>query len=315
MAELDTLKQYVHDEMTMVEQVLQEQMHSQAVLIPKLSSHIIDAGGKRIRPLLLLGAAKSYGYSGIRAHWMAAAVEFIHTATLLHDDVVDKSEQRRNNATANAIWGNKASILVGDFLFSRAFQLMVKGESLQVLATLSQASAIVAEGEVLQLVTTGNLDTTIEGYSKVISAKTAALFEAACTTGAILAAEEGYTADIQYMQNYGRILGIIFQIRDDVRDYVAVPGKEIGNDFLEQKVTAPVIYAYQKATPEEKYFWQRTIGQGDFSDGDFISAQAYIEKYNTIEQCRALAQTYYHQIDKNNLSKPLLDVLENALSF
>lgn len=312
---LDQLRSYVEDDAAQVEIVLQEQMKSQAVLIPKLSNHIIEAGGKRIRPLLLLTAAKSYGYTGVNAHQMAAAVEFIHTATLLHDDVVDKSEQRRHRATANALWGNKASILVGDFLFSRAFQLMVNSNSLKALEILSSASAIIAEGEVLQLVITGNLNTTIDGYINVIRAKTAALFAAACETGAVLAAENGNAANQELMQHYGHILGIIFQIRDDMRDYTVVPGKESGNDFLEQKVTAPVLYAYQKSSTEEKEFWQRTIGNGKFEADDFQKAQTLIQKYNAIEDCRTLARSYYEQLNKTQIAAPLLAVLDDALSF
>jgi octaprenyl-diphosphate synthase len=257
--------------------VIVARMDSPVALIPQLAAHIVAAGGKRLRPLLTLAAARLCGYpatAGAARHVdLAACVEFIHTATLLHDDVVDESQLRRGLASANAVFGNKASVLVGDFLFARAFQLMVEDGSLKVLGILSRAAATIAEGEVLQLVTQNDLSTSEDRYLEVVQGKTAALFAAACQVGAVVAdrpeAEESALAD------YGMKLGIAFQLVDDALDYSAdqaTLGKTVGDDFREGKITLPVLVAYQAGDPDERAFWQRTIEQSEQSDADLDQA-------------------------------------------
>lgn len=268
-------------------------MESDVPMIPQLASYLIAAGGKRIRPLLTLACTSLYDGDMERAHRLSAAVEFIHTATLLHDDVVDDSEERRGKPSANVIFGNEASVLVGDFLFSRAFQLMVADGNLDVLRILSDASATISEGEVLQLTTQSNLDTSLDEYFKVIEGKTAALFAAACEVGPVIAGKDEET--IRKVRDFGMALGMAFQIVDDVLDYSANQeklGKTVGDDFREGKMSAPVILAYQEADEREKAFWQRTIGERDQKDGDLKEAQSYIDKHNVIEKGLDLARSY-----------------------
>src|SRR5690242_6312919 len=247
---LDPLTELVRHDLGAVNALILERMQSTVALIPQLAGHIIAAGGKRLRPMLTLATARLCGYRGGRRHVaLAAAVEFIHTATLLHDDVVDASDLRRGLATANAVWGNKPSVLVGDFLFSRAFQLMVEDGSLKVLDILSSASAVIAEGEVLQLVTSNDTETTEESYLAVIQAKTAQLFAAASRIGAVLA--DRPSAEEQALEAYGRSLGIAFQLVDDMLDYSAEQaelGKTVGDDFREGKITLPVVLALRSAS-------------------------------------------------------------------
>ena len=254
-----------------------ERMHSPVALIPQLAAHIVAAGGKRIRPVLTLAAARMCGYEGERHVQLAACVEFIHTATLLHDDVVDESLLRRGNASANAVFGNKASVLVGDFLFARSFQLMVSDGSLRVLAILSQAAATIAEGEVLQLVTQHDLSTPFETYLEVIRGKTAALFIAACQVGAVVAERpEGEEAALAA---YGSNLGMAFQLVDDALDYAADEvklGKTVGDDFREGKVTLPVLAAVAAGSEADRAFWRRTIEESDQREGDLEHALGLI---------------------------------------
>lgn len=275
-------------------------MDSPVALIPQLAAHIVAAGGKRLRPLLTLAAARLCGYDlrqGSRHVQLAAAVEFIHTATLLHDDVVDESVLRRGLASANAVFGNKPSVLVGDFLFARAFQLMVADGSLEVLAVLSHAAATVAEGEVLQLMTQNDLETTESCYLEVIRGKTASLFAAACEVGALLDAG-GTVARVEArhaLAEYGACLGMAFQLVDDALDYAADEvqlGKTIGDDFREGKVTLPVLLAYGAGDAAERAFWQRTIGQGEQTPDDLDSALAAITRHDGIALTLARAQTY-----------------------
>jgi len=260
-------------------------MDSPVALIPQLAAHIVAAGGKRLRPLLTLACARLCGYQdGARHVKLAACVEFIHTATLLHDDVVDESQLRRGLASANAIFGNKASVLVGDFLFARAFQLMVEDGSLRVLEVLCRAAATIAEGEVLQLVTQNDLTTDEARYYDVIKGKTAALFEAGCQVGAIVA---GRTDAEAALSAYGMSLGIAFQLVDDALDYAAdqaTLGKTVGDDFREGKITLPVLIANAAASPEERIFWQRTIEQLDQTDADLDHALALMHRHDAIEQ-------------------------------
>ena len=242
-------------------------------MIPQLAAHLVAAGGKRLRPLLTLAAARLCGYTGRRHVALAACVEFIHTATLLHDDVVDESVLRRGLASANAIFGNKASVLVGDFLFARAFQLMVEDGSLEVLAILSRAAATIAEGEVLQLATQNDLSTSEQRYLDVIGGKTAALFAAACRVGAVVAGRP--REEEMALDQYGQSLGMAFQLVDDALDYAAdesTLGKTVGDDFREGKITLPVLAAYQAGTAEERSFWSRTIENLDQTEPDLDHA-------------------------------------------
>jgi octaprenyl-diphosphate synthase len=258
-------------------------MESPVTLIPQLASHIIAAGGKRLRPMLTLAAARMCGYAGERHIGLAACVEFIHTATLLHDDVVDESALRRGAESANAIWGNEASVLVGDFLFSRSFELMVADGSLPVLAVLSQASSVIAEGEVLQLTTNNDVETSETAYQEVIRSKTAKLFSAACRIGALVA--ERPKVEEEALEAYGMNLGITFQLIDDVLDYSASQaklGKTIGDDFREGKITLPVILAFRRGDEAEREFWRRTMEALDQNDGDLERATQLMDKHGTI---------------------------------
>ncbi len=248
-------------------------MDSPVALIPQLAAHIVAAGGKRLRPLLTLATARLCGYAGERHIRLAACVEFIHTATLLHDDVVDESVLRRGLASANAVFGNQASVLVGDFLFARAFQLMVTDGSLTVLAILSRAAATIAEGEVLQLVTQNDLTTSEERYLEVIKGKTAALFAAACEVGGVVA--DRPEREVAALAEFGMNLGIAFQLVDDALDYAAdeaVLGKTVGDDFREGKITLPVLVAYQAGDVAECDFWRRTIGATEQTAADLDQA-------------------------------------------
>ncbi len=290
---LDELAEMRAGDMEAVNEMILTHMRSDVALIPQLAGYLIAAGGKRIRPLMTLAATALFDGDMTRAHKLAAAVEFIHTATLLHDDVVDDSNTRRGKDSANIVFGNEASVLVGDFLFSRAFQLMVADGSLETLKVLSDASAIIAEGEVLQLSTQNNLDTTLEDYLDVISGKTAALFAAACEVGPIIADQTPQTRTA--IRAYGQALGMAFQIVDDVLDYNAAQeklGKTIGDDFREGKMTAPVLFALQKANAEEKEFWARTIGARDQKDGDLENALTLIQKHDALEKSLNLARKY-----------------------
>jgi octaprenyl-diphosphate synthase len=266
-------------------------MESGVPLIPELAGHIIGAGGKRLRPMLTLGAAKLCGYSGRRHIGLAACVEFIHTATLLHDDVVDGSDLRRGDASADALWGNKPSVLVGDFLFSRAFSLMVEDGSLRVLEILAGASAVIAEGEVMQLTTSNNTETSEAEYLEVITAKTAKLFTAACQLGAIVV--ERPAVEEKALEIYGRNIGIAFQLVDDALDYSArqaTLGKTIGDDFREGKMTLPVVLTYRRGDEDERRFWRRAFEKGDQRDGDLARAIALMERHgalaDTVERAR-----------------------------
>ncbi len=283
----------VSDELLQVNQQIINRMQSHVPLIGELAGHLISSGGKRMRPVLTLASAKLCGddFSNTRAVGLAACVEFIHTATLLHDDVVDESMQRRGHDTANFIWGNQASVLVGDFLFSRAFELMVEDDCLEILRILSSASAVIAQGEVAQLQTASDLSTRFEDYMKVIEGKTAALFAAACEVGAVV------TNQAKPIQNnlrlYGLNLGLAFQIADDILDWSATQealGKNIGDDFREGKVTLPIIFAYDAATDEEKQFWSRCIENMDQKEGDLEKATQLIHKYKCLEKSLDIAK-------------------------
>jgi octaprenyl-diphosphate synthase len=293
---IDRLNGLLRDDVEATDRLIHERMGSSATLIPDLAKHLVDSGGKRLRPLLTLAAAAACGHTGAMHIKLAAAVEFIHTATLLHDDVVDASSLRRGRLSANMVWGNKPSILVGDFLLSRAFQLMVETGDMGVLHILANASAIIAEGEVLQLKSANNLATTEDDYLIIVGAKTAALFAAAAESGALIskAASEAVTA----FRAFGHNLGVAFQLVDDALDYSgrqAQMGKSVGDDFREAKVTLPVILAYKRADDDAKRFWQRTIQLGQQRDGDLQRAIDYIEHTGAIAEAREHAQRYARQ--------------------
>ena len=287
------LQQLCADDMRKVNDEIVARMQSQIPLIPQLAGHIVAAGGKRLRPLLTLASARMCGYEGERHIGLAAAVEFIHTATLLHDDVVDDSHLRRGQDTANALWGNQASVLVGDFLFARSFQLMVSDGSLRTLKILSDAAAIIAEGEVHQLITTNDTETTEGDYLSVIEGKTAALFSAACEVGAVVA--ERTEAEQQALARFGKGLGIAFQLVDDVLDYSAQQerlGKTVGDDFREGKITLPVVLAFERADAEEKAFWRRCLEDMEQREGDLPHAMQLLARHDCLNDALERARGY-----------------------
>lgn len=291
---LDALLAHVAEDLVAVNALIVEKMQSEVALIPQLAGYIVAAGGKRLRPLLTLATARLCGYRGARQHALAACVEFIHTATLLHDDVVDASDLRRGRPSANAVWGNQPSVLVGDFLFSRAFQLMVADGNLEVLRILSNASAVIAEGEVHQLVTANDLATDEAAYLAVIEAKTAELFAAAARIGGVVAERSPELCDA--LERYGRNLGIAFQLVDDALDYSARQaelGKTVGDDFREGKVTLPVILAFRAAEDAgEQNFWRRCIEDLDQTPDDLATAQNLIARHGTLTRTLAEAARY-----------------------
>ena len=279
--------------MNSVNAVILERMQSEIPLIPALAGHLISGGGKRIRPMLTMAGAALCGYEGARHHKLAAAVEFIHTATLLHDDVVDGSDLRRGKAAANIVFGNPATVLVGDFLFSRAFELMVEDGSLKVLKILSRASAVIAEGEVDQLTAQRHIETSEERYLGIIGAKTAALFAAATRIAAVVA--ERSEAEERALDEYGRNLGIAFQLVDDAIDYdfdAAEMGKGKGDDFREGKMTLPAILAYARGSAEERQFWQDAIAGFRTSDEDLAHAVSLIARHDTVSATRERARHF-----------------------
>ncbi len=315
---LDALADLVADDLLAVNELIVQRMHSSVEMIPRLASYIVSAGGKRLRPLLTLASARLCRYAGDRHLGLAASVEFIHTATLLHDDVVDESNLRRGLASANAVFGNKASVLVGDFLFSRAFLLMVETGSLEVLRILSHASAVIAEGEVLQLQTTNDTNTTEESYLEVIRAKTAALFAAACRVSAVVADRPAVEATA--LDDYGLNLGIAFQLVDDVLDYSALQarlGKTVGDDFREGKITLPVVLAFRRGSDEERVFWRRVLEDTEQTDGDLDHAIRLMIRHHalrdTMDRARhygALAREALGLFDDSPEKRVLLEIID-----
>lgn len=290
---LEPMMNLVAGDMNQVNTVILARMQSDVPLIPELAGHLIAGGGKRMRPMLTLASARLLEYAGTRHHRLAAAVEFIHTATLLHDDVVDGSGLRRGKRTANVIWGNPASVLVGDFLFSRSFELMVEDGSLRVLRILSNASAVIAEGEVNQLTAQRRIDTAEERYLDIIGAKTAALFAAACRIAAVVA-ERDEAVELA-LDAYGRNLGIAFQLVDDAIDYLsdgATMGKDTGDDFRDGKVTLPVILAYARGSAEDQSFWKDAILGHRVSDADLAHATMLLKQTGALDDTLARARHY-----------------------
>ncbi len=310
----DRLMGLVSADMQATNQLILKRMDSKVALIPQLAGYIIASGGKRLRPLLTLASAQLCGYTGDRHHGLAACVEFIHTATLLHDDVVDESDLRRGQKSANAVFGNQASVLVGDFLFTRAFELMVADGSLEVLRILSSAASTIAEGEVMQLSVANNTATTQESYMEVIAGKTAALFAAACEVGAVVANRP--SEEQAALREFGQKLGMAFQLVDDVLDYSAVQaklGKEVGNDFREGKMTLPVLLAYQAGNAEEKAFWQRTLEEKVLNEGDLPHAISLLEKHDVLRKTIDQARLFGHQAAESLKIFPATAVREAML--
>ncbi len=294
---------------------------NEAALIPQIVQHILASGGKRLRPVLTILSGKLCGYEGSRHVQLAAAIELLHTATLLHDDVVDESKLRRGVDTANNVWGNAASVLVGDYLLGKAFQLMARDGSIKVLEILSDASSVITEGEVKQLMAAGDITTTQEAYTDIIARKTAQLFAAACRVGAVVA--ERPEAEERALESFGRYLGVAFQIADDALDYSATQerlGKTIGDDFREGKVTLPVILAYARGDAAEKLFWERVIG-GEQREGDLARAVEYIQRHNALPDTMGCAREYAGKaaaaleiFPVSEIKTALLELLEFSVS-
>jgi octaprenyl-diphosphate synthase len=301
------LKSLVKSDLEKVDELIYSLIVNKISLIPQISEHTISSGGKRLRPVLTLASSKLCGYKGNAHIDLAACVEFIHTATLLHDDVVDKSDLRRGEQTANSLWGNKESILVGDYLLGKSFDLMSAAESLEIYKILSNAAVIISEGEVLQLSASGNIENGKDKYFEIIAAKTAELFAAAAQVGAVLA--DKTEEEVKSVRDYGFNLGIAFQIVDDLLDYFSNNkdiGKSIGNDLKEQKVTLPVIHAYEKANSEEKLFWERCINEGKQSLSDIELAINYMKSHNIYDSVMDKALEY------SDMAKKSLDIFEES---
>jgi octaprenyl-diphosphate synthase len=280
-------------DMDRVNQLILSKAGSDVQMIPEVANHLISSGGKRLRPMLTLASAQMFGYEGEGHIKLATSVEFMHTATLLHDDVVDESDLRRGKSTARMIWGNQASVLVGDFLLGQAFKMMVEVGSLDALDVLATSASVIAEGEVLQLSVAKNMETTEDDYLSVIRAKTAALFAAAAEVGPIIANTD--RASRNALKSYGMNLGLAFQLVDDVLDYggkAADLGKNVGDDFREGKITLPVILSYRRGTAEDHAFWKAAIEQGDSSDENLEKALGLISKYNGLGDTITRARHY-----------------------
>jgi len=319
----EQLAAHLAGKMDAVNALIRARMASRhAPRIPQVTAHLVEAGGKRLRPMLTLATADLCGYGGGYDVHLAATVEFIHTATLLHDDVVDESAQRRGRPTANLLWDNKSSVLVGDYLFARAFQLMVEPGSLRVLDILANASATIAEGEVLQLTAARDLATTEDIYLQVVRGKTAALFSAATEVGGVIAAAP--EEQIKALFDYGDALGIAFQIVDDLLDYqgdTSATGKNVGNDFRERKLTLPVIKAISAANTQERAFWTRVIEKGDQRDGDLEHAIGLLNTHGALDQTRqealewaAKAKTALASLPEHPVRQMLLDLADYVVA-
>ena len=279
--------------MGQVNRIILDRARSNVALIPELARHLIGSGGKRLRPMLTIATAKLCGYDGDGHVQLAASVEFMHTATLLHDDVVDESDLRRGKTTARLLWGNEASVLVGDYLLGQAFKMMVDVGSLGALRVLSDAAVIIAEGEVMQLGTAKNTETTEDDYLAVIDAKTAALFAAAAEVGGVIANRP--KSETAALRSYGRNLGLAFQLVDDALDYSGEPsmlGKSVGDDFREGKITLPVVLGYRRGNERERAFWQRTLQDGEIREDDLAEAIALMQKHHALSDTMERARHY-----------------------
>jgi octaprenyl-diphosphate synthase len=319
---IDMLSALVADDMWRVNQLILTRAGSDVQMIPEIARHLIDSGGKRLRPMLAIATAQMCGYQGEKHILLAAAVEFMHTATLLHDDVVDESNMRRGKKAARMLWGNQASVLVGDFLLGQAFRMMVDADSMAALDVLSHAATVIAEGEVMQLSTAKNLDTNEDEYLAVIRAKTAALFAAAAEIGPIIS--ESDKATIAGFRSYGANLGLAFQLIDDALDYggsSASLGKNTGDDFREGKVTLPVVLCYRRGTQTERQFWHNALAEGKNDDKMLGQAIQLMKKYDAINDTIVRARHYAEMARDalapartGNHKKALIDVLEFCIS-
>ncbi len=319
---IEPLTTLVASDMERVNQTILSRTGSEVKMIPEVANHLISSGGKRLRPILTLATAGLCGYSGDGHIKLAAAVEFMHTATLLHDDVVDESDMRRGREAARVVWGNEASVLVGDFLLGQAFRMMVEVGSLPCLDVLSGAAVVIAEGEVMQLSAAKDTETTEDAYLAVIRAKTAALFAAACEVGPTLAGRA--RAEIAACRGYGANLGIAFQLIDDALDYggsSAKLGKNVGDDFREGKITLPVVLSFRRGVAQEREFWRRTLEKGEVVDGDLEIALATMKKHraleDTIERARhygAMARDALELFAPSPWKHALRDAVEFAIS-
>ena len=316
---LHNLKKLIKKEFNETDKLIKKQINSDVNRIPKLSKHIIDLGGKRLRPMLTISCAKMLKIRNKNHIKLAAAVELLHTATLLHDDVVDESVYRRGEKTSHTLWDNKSSILVGDFLLGRAFQLMVETNSIECLSILSKAAAIIAEGEVLQLVETNNINIKETNYIKIIESKTAALFSSACEVGGVVSGANKYQK--KKLFNFGKNLGTAFQLTDDALDYEGSSskmGKNNGDDFYEGKVTLPVILALKNADRKEKDFWEKTFNKKVRNKTDLRIAKKIIKDKDTINQTHKLANKYGEKaknIMKDFESNPIRNALIDLVDF
>jgi octaprenyl-diphosphate synthase len=318
-ASLARLADLVAPDMERVNTTILARTGSDVAMIPEVANHLISSGGKRLRPMLTLAMAKLAGYTGDGHIKFAAAVEFMHTATLLHDDVVDESDMRRGKLAARMLWGNEASVLVGDFLLGQAFKMMVEVGNLHALDILSTAAAVIAEGEVMQLGAAKNTATNEDEYMAVIRAKTAELFAAACEVGPALAIKD--KAELAACRSFGMNLGIAFQLVDDALDYggkSAKLGKNVGDDFREGKITLPVVLSFRRGTEKERAFWNRTLGSGEVRDGDLDEAMTLMVKHHAIEDTVGRAR-HYGAIATDALalvpSSPIKTALEEAVAF
>ncbi|MBI4724621.1 MAG: polyprenyl synthetase family protein [Rhodomicrobium sp.] len=319
---LEPLLRLVRDDMAEVNGIILAQARSDVELIPELARHLINSGGKRLRPMLTIACAKMCGYRGDAHIRLAASVEFMHTATLLHDDVVDESDMRRGKKSARILWGNQASVLVGDFLLGQAFRMMVDVGSLGALKILSDASAVIAEGEVMQLAASKDMATTEQDYLAVIFSKTAALFAAASEIGAVIAGRG--PAEQAALRAYGTNIGLAFQLIDDALDYsgeAAMLGKSVGDDFREGKITLPVVLSYRRGTAEERAFWRRTLQEGEIQEGDLAQAIALMRRHGALDETIERACMYGQEarkalevFPKSEARTALLDAVEFSIS-
>lgn len=304
-SQITEIHQYLRQDLISLDKLIQDSITSQEELVKSISYHLIKSGGKRIRPILTILSAKLFNYEGDKHLSLAAAVEFIHAATLLHDDVVDESSTRRGKQTSNYIWGNKPSILVGDYIFSQSFVHMVNSDSMEALRVLSQASAIIAEGEVIQLANIGNIDMSVEKYREIINAKTAELFAASCKVGSIIAGAK--IQDIAALEKIGRNLGLIFQIKDDYLDYFADAnkiGKNIGDDYSEGKITLPIILALNKASKQDKEILATSFNFESEQRASIEEVVSILNSYNVQDEVYAIVSNIYKDAEEslNNIS-------------
>lgn len=321
-AGIENLVRLVTADMERVNAMILSRTGSEVTMIPEVANHLISSGGKRLRPMLTLAMAKLGGYEGEGHVKLAASVEFMHTATLLHDDVVDESDMRRGKVAARIRWGNEASVLVGDFLLGQAFKMMVEVGSLQALDILSTAASVIAEGEVAQLAAAQNVKTSEEAYLHIIRSKTAELFAAACEVGPVIAARP--EPDHAASRRYGLNLGIVFQLIDDILDYggsSAQLGKNVGDDFREGKITLPIIVAYERGTEAERAFWSRTLGERAIGDGDLEEALTILKHHEALEATLERAIRYgeearraLHAYPDSEIRQALADTIDFCIS-